>query len=141
MDLLTTRLYVHWLTHVVLVSMATLVWRCQHFCRPIEDIAGARRLSDSGSNKSSQGRMHLLGPPMEREWEYIDGSLCNVNINCYSGHCYRGKCARYTKKCPNECSGTLSNPQGTCKYYNEFDAEIETCAMYDLKCRRYVILG
>ena len=109
------------------------------FCRPIEDIAGARRLSDSESNnennKSSEGRMHLLGAPMEREWEYIDGSLCNVNINCYSGHCYRGKCARYTKKCPNECSGTLSNPQGTCKYYNEFDAEIETCAMYDLKCR------
>ena len=75
-----------------------------------------------------------FGPPMEREWEYIDGSLCNVNINCYSGHSIGKMCTLY-EKCPNECSGTLSNPQGTCKYYNEFDAEIETCAMYDLKCR------
>ena len=31
--------------------------------------------------------------------------------------------------------GRFSNPQGICKYFDEFDSEIESCAMYDLKCR------
>ena len=73
------------------------------FCRPSDETSNGRRLSHSNSTTN----VHLLGPPMDRDWEYIDGALCNVNLNCYSGHCYRGRCAAYTKKCPNECSGSL----------------------------------
>ena len=88
-------------------------------------------------NPSSAPTEHQrrLSVPQVRDWQYIDGALCNANINCYSGKCYRGICQVGHKRCPNECSGTINNPQGRCKFYDEYDNSLDTCAAEDFKCR------
>lgn len=62
--------------------------------------------------------------------KYIDGSVCKVNSNCFSGSCFRGRCRSSTKPCPNQCSNN-----GVCVFLDYNDNIITSCPPQNFYCR------